>query len=569
MKTERSGHSITKPNFVLILADDMGFSDLGCFGGEIQTPNIDALAASGLRYTQMYNSARCCPSRAALLTGVHPHQAGLGWMTFGGLASSSPPGTWTSMIEQTGRYQGYLDESCATIAEVLASAGYRTLLSGKWHVGGDVKPEEVHLFDPTRPGPPVTPLERGFTEFWGLHGGAGSYYNPTVLMDGDRVITVEDPDFYLTDAITDHALAMIDRAAQAEDPFFLYLAYTAPHWPLHALEEDVARYEQTFRVGWDRIRAERHERLRDAGLLDPKWRISNRDPDSYPFDQTRYPEWESMRMAVYAGQIDRMDQGVGRVVNQLRLLNLLDDTVIMICSDNGGSAEFLAEEMVPEGADRYRNTAPDGQPVLLGNIPNLAPGGPGTFMSYDLPWANASNSPFRRSKSWVHEGGISTPLVVHWPSGIHEPGIRTAPVHLIDVLPSLAELADAAVMTDRHGLGLQPVEGQSFVPSFTDGAWRRAEPLWFEHEGNRALREESWKLVSRHEGRWELYNVEDDRTETADLASAEPERVDRMAAAWEATADRVGVKPALGNVWNGIANWHAQMATRRKATYAK
>jgi arylsulfatase A-like enzyme len=549
-----------KPNFIIVLADDMGFSDLGCYGGEARTPHIDTLAATGLRYTQMYNSARCCPSRAALLTGVHPHQAGIGWMTFGGLSGSSPPGTWTSMLEQRGRYQGYLDDSCATIAEVLRPAGYRTMLSGKWHLGGDVKPGEISLFDPARPGPPVTPLQRGFDDFWGLYGGAASYYSPSILMDGYDIIDVENPEFYLTDAITGHAVDMIDRAAAGQRPFFLCLAYTAPHWPLHALEEDIARYERTYRPGWDRIRAERHERLRDAGLLDPRWQISARDPDSYPFADARYPEWEAMRMAVYAAQIDRMDQGVGRVVGSLRDHGLLDDTVILVCSDNGGSSEFLQEEAQVEGADRYRGSTVKGLPVRIGNIPDLAPGGPATFMSYDLPWANASNSPFRRFKSWVHEGGISTPLVVHWPHGIKQPGIRTAPVHFTDVLPTIAELAGAPVPRERDGAELQEVEGISFAPSFGRADWRRPAPVWFEHEGNRAMREESWKLVSRHPGQWELYNIEEDRTETSDLADREPSRVKRMAREWEQTASRVGVRPDLSRIWDGVAQWHARSA---------
>jgi arylsulfatase A-like enzyme len=341
---------------------------------------------------------------------------------------------------------------------VLRSAGYRTLLSGKWHLGGDVKPDELHLFDPSRPGPPITPLERGFDEFWGLFGGAASYFRPRILMDGDSVIEAEDPDFYLTDAITDHAIDMIERSAG--NPFFLYLAYTAPHWPLHAMEEDVARYEDSYRMGWDQVRAERHERLRDAGLVDPSWRISARDPDSYPFADARYPEWESQRMAVYAAQIDRMDLGIGRVVEFLRSRSLLENTVVLVCSDNGGSSEFLQEEAGGEGASRYEGATFDGGLVRVGNVPDLRPGGQSTFMSYDLPWANASNSPFRRFKSWVHEGGISTPLVIHWPSGITEPGIRDAAVHFIDVLPTLAELGEAPLPVEREGRVLTPVEGE-------------------------------------------------------------------------------------------------------------
>jgi arylsulfatase A-like enzyme len=551
----------TKPNFVIVLADDMGFSDLGCYGGEVRTPNIDGLAAAGLRYTQLYNSARCCPSRAALLTGMHPHQAGIGWMTFGGLRDSSPPGTWTSMLEPGGgRYQGYLDESCATIAEVLRPAGYRTMLSGKWHVGGDVKPEEVALFDPARPGPPVTPLQRGFDEFWGLHGGAASYYVPRILMDGIDIVEVDDADFYLTDAISDHAVDMIDRAAAVDEPFLLYLAYTAPHWPLHALEDDISRYAHTFRSGWDQVRAERHERLRDAGLVDPRWPISARDPDSFPFSDASDPEWQAMRMAVYAAQIDRMDQGVGRILDRLRAHGIFDDTLVLVCSDNGGCSEFLNEEAVAEGADPYMGMTADGRPVRIGNIQGLHPGGPDTFMSYDLPWANASNAPFRRYKSWVHEGGISTPFIVHWPNRIPEPGIRTAPIHFIDFLPTLAELADAMLPTERVGVPLRGVEGQSFAASFTDAEWTRDEPLWFEHEGNRALRDGAWKLVSAHPGDWELYNIDDDRTEGNNLADREPARLQRMVKAWDDTASRVGVRVDLSRVWDGVAAWHERTA---------
>jgi arylsulfatase A-like enzyme len=556
----------TRPNFVVILADDMGFSDLGCYGGEVRTPNVDALAAAGLRYTQAYNAARCCPSRAALMTGVHPHQAGIGWMTFGSLGGSSPPGLWTSMIEQSGPYQGFLNDSCATIAEVLRDGGYRTFLSGKWHLGGDVKPEEIHLFDPARPGPPITPLERGFDEFWGLFGGAANYYSPRILMDGNRILEVAGDGFYLTDAIADHAVDMIDRAAG--NPFFLYLAFTAPHWPLHALEEDVARYERTYATGWDRIRAERHERLRDSGLVGRSRQISARDPDSYAFSDSRYPEWEAMRMAVYAAQIDRMDQGIGRVVGCLKSRGLLENTVILVCSDNGGSSEFLQEEAAGEGAGRYEGATFEGRPIRVGNIPDIVPGGPATFMSYDLPWANASNSPFRRFKSWVHEGGISTPFVVHWPAGVPQPGIRHAPVHFIDVLPTFAELAGASIPTERNGSPLQSVAGESFVNSFTSSEWRRSEPLWFEHEGNRALRDESWKLVSRHPGQWELYNMVDDRTEGQDLAHREGARVKSMADSWESTAARVGVRPALNPIWDGVSRWHDGSAAERREGFA-
>jgi arylsulfatase A-like enzyme len=275
------------------------------------------------------------------------------------------------------------------------------------------------------------------------------------------------------------------------------------------------------------------------------------------------------RMAVYAAQIDRMDQGIGRVVECLRSLALLENTVVLVCSDNGGSSEFLQEEAAAEGASRYEGATFDGGSVRVGNVPELTPGGPGTFMSYDLPWANASNSPFRRFKSWVHEGGISTPLVVHWPSGISSAGMRHAPVHFIDVLPTLAELAGASIPSERDGIALTPVEGESFVSSFAQSEWRRAEPLWLEHEGNRALRAGSWKLVSRHPGQWELYNMENDRTEADDLAHRESARLKQMVDNWMLTASRVGIRPDLSGIWDGVARWHHQSAVDLSTLYAR
>lgn len=545
-----------KPNVVFVLADDMGFSDLGCYGGEIRTPSIDRLAASGLRYTQMYNSARCCPSRAALLTGLHPHQAGIGWMDFGGIGSPRTPGVFRGWLERRGRYQGWLDPATATIAEVLRPAGYRTMLSGKWHVAGNVNRDELHLFDPRRPEPPVTPTQRGFDEFFGLLNGADSYFVPSMVMDGDEVVDVDRGDFYLTDAITDRAVDMIRRATADDVPFFCLVAYTAPHWPLQALEEDIARYESTYRSGWDVTRAERHERLRDFGLLDPRWSIAPRDPDSYAFEGARYPEWEALRMAVYAAQVDRMDQGVGRIVDALTAAGAFDDTVVMVCSDNGGCSELLKEDAEGDDVRRYGGTTRDGRVIQVGNRPDLAPGGADTFMSYDLPWANASNSPFRRYKSWVHEGGISTPFIVHWPSGIAEPGLRRAPLHFIDVLPTLAELAGAPLPTERDGLELPTAQGESFVSTFASDDWRRARDLWFEHEGNRALRDETWKLVSRFPDSWELYQIEDDRTEMRDLAGAEPARLRRMISSWEERAGQVGVRSDLDEVWGQVRVLH-------------
>ena len=525
------GNSVSgRPNIVVILADDLGFSDLGCYGSEVSTPALDALARDGLRFTQMYNSARCCPSRAALLTGLHPHQAGIGHMTY--TTSDTNPA-----------YQGYLNDSSVTIAEALQAAGYRTLMSGKWHVARQRNMAERDSWPGDRPGFPL-PTERGFDDFFGTIGGAGSYYKPTYLMRNEELLDQTEPDWYYTDQITDHGVRMAAEAMDDGEPFFLYLSYTAPHWPLHAHGEDIARYENHYRGGWDSIRTARHEELRAQGLVDPRWPISPRDPTAFPWEESAYPEWEAYRMAIYAAQIDRMDQGVARLLALLRERDQLDNTVIIFLSDNGGAAEFLAEDG-PLRPGWIADTTPDGRPMHFGNTPDLVPGGPETFQSYDICWANASNTPFRRFKGWVHEGGISTPLIVHWPDGIPAPGVVRTPAHLVDIMPTCLEVAGAAYPARYRGHDITPAEGHSLVPAFRDSGWERPGNLFFEHEGYRAIRQGPWKLVSGEEERWELYQIDEDRTESTDLAGQEKQRVRRMAAEWNGWAVRVGVDSNL------------------------
>ena len=319
-----------RPNIVLILADDMGFSDLGCYGSEIPTPNLDRLAARGVRFTQMYNFARCCPSRAALLTGLNPHQAGIGHMT-GGI-----PGP-----VQYQEYQGFLRLDCVTVAQVLQASGYRTSMSGKWHVGDN----------PADPGGPdmASPRKRGFDRVFGIAGGCGNYYFCDSLWNDDDIVESE-PDFYLTDAISDNAVKMIEESAALGEPFFQYVAYTAPHWPLHAPEEAVARHIGKYRKGWDALRTARHEEMKGLGILDSRWDISPRDEDVAPWGDVSDREWEDLRMAVYAAQVEIMDQGIGRIVSRLESLGVLDDTLVMFLSDNGGCAEFLQEDPTLPGA---------------------------------------------------------------------------------------------------------------------------------------------------------------------------------------------------------------------------
>ena len=514
---------MTKPNIILILADDLGYSDIGCFGAEIATPNLDRLAANGARFSQMYSFARCCPSRAALLTGLHPQQAGIGHMM-------SDNGTRA--------YQGYLRDDAVTIAEVLKGAGYRTMMSGKWHVGGFLPAGEPESWRPGAPEHPI-PTQRGFDRFFGTLAGAGSFFHPHALVEDGEFISDFPADFYYTDAISDKAIGMIDEAHDDGAPFFLHLAYTAPHWPLHAWPQDIAKYEGAYRNGWDTLRQHRHEELNSRGLLDPAWSISPRDADSQPWEAEQNADWEDLRMATYAAMIDRMDQGIGRILAKLDALAITDDTLIIFLSDNGGCAEFLAEDGWVNG---YVPSLPDGRAVLIGNHIGLRPGPADTYMSYDLPWANASNSPFRLYKHWVHEGGISSPCIVHYPKMIEADTICHSPVQFIDVMPTFADLAGAAYPSEFNRNAIQPVEGESFLPALRSADWRRQKPLYWEHEGNRAVRIGDWKLVSKHPGDWELYNMIEDRTELNDLSAGERDRVAVMSGMYDAWASRCEVR---------------------------
>ena len=532
--------ALGKPNIIVILVDDMGYSDIGCFGSEIRTPNLDSLAAGGLRFSQMYNSARCCPSRAALLTGLNPHQAGVGHM----VADLGVP-----------EYQGYLKENAITIAEALKADGYSTFMSGKWHVGGDYNLADPDSWTPAAPTYP-TPTQRGFDRYFGILTGAGNFYFPKTLMDQDTLVPLTDlDDFYLTDAISDNAVSMIGEAVSQDNPFFMYVAYTAPHWPLHAPEEDIARYEGQYRNGWGELRTSRHEQMKSEGLVDEKWEISPRDADSPPWDDVVDPDWQDIRMAAYAAQIDRMDQGVGRILAALRSAGVVDNTLIMFLSDNGGCAEFLAEDgSMPQPA-RYGGVNPDGTPVVVGNIPGLRPGGPQTFMSYDLPWANASNTPFRRFKRWTHEGGISTPLIMSWPKRIQESGIVHSPVHLIDIMPTCLDAAGASHPTEHAGQQTIPLEGESMLSAVDRRDWERASPIVWEHEGSSAVRQGQWKLVSAIGGAWELYNMERDRTELDDLYTRNRSKAQELERIYQEWAERCGVLP-----WSVISpDWNPRM----------
>lgn len=488
-----------RPNVVLILADDLGFADLGCTGSEIQTPNIDRLASDGVLMTQMYNCARCCPTRASLLTGLYPHSAGIGHM---GADLGTPS------------YQGFLRKDAATIAEHLKASGYATLMSGKWHVTRDcdaLNPAGWQVGSEAYP----TPRQRGFDRFFGILDGVTHFFSPHYLMEDDERVTDIPDDFYFTDAITDKAIDMVEGAVADETPFFLYLAHTAPHWPLHAPPEDIAKYDGVYTKGWDKTRTARHETVNAMGLFQTNWEISPRDDQVHAWEDEENADWEARKMATYAAMVDRMDQQIGRVIDTLKRLGQFENTLILFLSDNGGCAEFMAED---GWAKFFPEQTHDGRKIEMGNRPDVMPGDALTYQSYDKPWANVSNAPFRLFKHYTHEGGISTPLVAHWPNGIDTLGTQHAPVHVSDLLPTILDVTGTKPISECLNQAVQPVQGESFLPLLLGGDWSREAPIFFEHEGNSAIRMGRFKLVRQHGSAWELYDMETDRTELTNLA---------------------------------------------------
>ena len=513
-----------RPNIVLVLADDMGFSDIGCYGGEIETPHLDRLARRGTRLTQFYNTARCTPSRASLLTGLHPHQVGIGILNF----DDSPDG-----------YPGTLSDRCVTMGEALGDAGYATYMSGKWHLASDMETPNG-----------AWPTRRGFDRFFGTLEGAGSFYQPRTLLRDEHNVEKEgaDPSFFYTDAISDNAVRFVEehRRDQSDQPFFLYLAYTAPHWPLHAHGDDIAKYRGRFDAGWDHLRQQRLDRLVADGIVDASWPLSDRDNRVPRWDDVEEKEWQARRMEVYAAQVDRMDQGIGRVLDTLEQSGQLDDTMIIFLSDNGGCAEEMPPDSVLEFVRSFvpvKEHTRDGEAVVPGNVPGLMPGPESTYQSYGRCWANLSNTPFREYKHWVHEGGIATPFIVSWPAGLSEDAtLCHDPFQLVDVLPTLLDVASAVYPARRAGETVPPYEGVSMLPALR-GERVDDRPMFWEHEGNSAVRLGRWKLVRKHAGPWELYDLVADRTELTDVAADHPARVASMAATYDDWADRCGVIP--------------------------
>jgi arylsulfatase A-like enzyme len=527
-----------RPNILLILADDLGWSDIGCYGGEIRTPNLDALAAGGLRFTQFYNCARCCPSRASLLTGLYPQQTGIGSMT----ADEGLPG-----------YRGSLQPDCVTIAQVLHSAGYRTAALGKWHVGDA-----------------ILPTSRGFDDFYGfVRGYAVDSWEPRMMLrlpEGQPQRKYKQGEFFATDAITDHALDFLADARKTAQPWFFYVAYQAPHFPLQSQERDEVDYADTYAQGWDKIRENRFTRMKELDILPSSAELSPRSPipmksvadqhGSTTADGSN-PVWESLpaerradlaqRMTVYAGMVTGMDRNIGRLIADLRAHGDLDNTLILFLSDNGACAEWepfgfdLQSIASPRHGTGINAGTPDAPNVLHRGDSLTRLGRPGSLFSYGSGWANASNTPWRFYKHYDHEGGIRTPLIVHWPARVKAAGQLRAQVgHIIDIMATCVEVGDAKYPVELNGVKILPPEGLSLMPAF-DGNLLTRDFLAWEHESNRALRAGDWKIVSLAGKPWELYDLSRDRAEMNDLAARQPERVNEMSAQWHDWAKRTHV----------------------------
>jgi len=534
-----SGATAPRPNIIVIMSDDMGYSDLGCYGGEISTPNLDSLAKDGLRYTQFYNTGRCCPTRASILTGLYAHQAGIGQMT----NDAGQPG-----------YRGDLGRDAVTLAEVMKTAGYKTYMAGKWHVTKQLKPAG----DKSN-----WPLQRGFDKFYGTIIGAGSFFDPWTLTRGEKAITPEnDPEYkpdqyYYTDAISDNAVKFVSQHAKEskESPFFMYVAYTAAHWPMHALEKDIAKYKGKYDQGYAAIRKARYERMKEIGVI-KDWELAPA-PESWDDVPEDSKAWELRCMEVYAAMVDNMDQGIGRLIKELKANGQLDSTLILFLQDNGGCAEDRgrrprknpAEGVKPMARDELQTEMEpfrtrDGHPVLMG--PKVMPGPSATYIAYGRNWANVSNTPFRRYKSENHEGGISTPLIAHWPKGIAaKNGFRNQPGHLIDIMATCVDLSGAVYPKEFNGIEIQPMEGRSLAPGFASDTDPERVLMW-EHYGSAAIRQGKWKLVRLSGKPWELYNLEKDRTELHDLAGTHPEKAEELEALWEKNAHRTRIYPNPG-----------------------
>ena len=520
-----SGLEGSRPNIILILVDDMGFSDIGCFGSEIATPHLDGLAKSGMRMSQWYNNPRCCPSRASIMTGLYSHQVGFGMMADDAGLYPYP------------QYAGDLSAQCCTIPEALKKAGYSTAMAGKWHLAAVENQKDLkHNW----------PMQRGFERYYGTIVGAGSYFNPNYLVrDNERIEVPKDPEYYYTDAIAENASNFVTEMAKKDAPFFLYCAFTAPHWPLQAKEEWIAKYKDRYAGGWDALREERHRKQIEMGLLGPEWKLTARDPRVPTWDKAEDKEWEARRMAVYAAMIERMDTGVGRLMSALQATGKAENTLIVFMSDNGGNSEELLNHPATFKRPNYMpyKTKDETKEVVVGNQADTMPGPEATYQSIGIPWGNCANTPFRLYKHYTQEGGISSPFIACWPKYIKpEKKVTEQMGHETDLMPTFLAVAVATYPAAVAAGPIPAMVGDSLVPIF-EGGTRNRRPCFWEHEGNKAVREGKWKAVSRFANSWEMYDMEADRTELNDLGAKEPERLTKMIYLWQDWARQIGVQP--------------------------
>ena len=502
-----AGKLLAKPNVVFILADDLGYSDLGCYGGEISTPNLDQLARDGLRFTRFYNTARCWPTRGALLTGYYAQQ----------IHRDALPALG-------GGTQGVRQSWARLLPDFLKPAGYRCYHSGKWHIDGKV-------------------LDGGFDRSLKVDN-QGNYFSANGTWIDDQPVTpaADEGGYYSTIAIADHAIKCLKEHAAKfpERPFFHYIAFTAPHFPLQALSQDIAKYRDRYLIGWDAMREARFDRQKETGIISTTLSTLERNtgpPYAFaevmrkcgPGEVNRPVPWseltdeqhrfQAMKMAIHAAMVDRMDQEIGRIIAQLKAMNAFENTIIFFASDNGASAEM----MIRDG----------------GHDPSAAPGSAKTYLCLGPGFSSACNTPFRRHKTWVHEGGISTPLVVHWPAGIRAKGEpRHTPGHVIDIVPTVLELTGVDKPAEWKGEPIPAAPGRSLVPAFAVDQIVPRDSLWWLHEGNRALQAGGWKLVAAKGDPWELFDMKTDRAEQLNMATQMPQKMMEMERLWREQRDR-------------------------------
>lgn len=508
--TTRNAQPLRKPNVLLILADDMGYSDLGCYGGEIPTPNLDQLAQDGLRFTHFYNTARCCPTRACLLTGVTPHEAGMGHM-----ATLS---TWGARHHINAWYSGDLRQDTCTLAELLKSANYRTAMSGKWHVTKYINPTHKDF-----PGKYNWPLQRGFDDYYGMLHGADSYFSPKNIVRNNDIIPPipNDESYYTTEVFAQETIRQINEAARTPDqPLFLYLAFNAPHWPLHIREVELKPFAETYTDGYEPIRNARLAKMKSLGIVPSQTQLP---PINQPWKAVKNKADAARRMAIYAAQIHVMDRMIGQTITALKETGRFDDTLIIFLSDNGACAEVLDRGKVK------------------------TPGGPNSFTAYFRNWAQVSNTPLRQYKSSTYEGGAATPCIIHWPQGIElqrRGTLISTPAHIYDIMPTLAELSGATYPKVRQGHTVQPMEGISILPYVLGQKVEAVERTFvWEHEGNRAIRRGHWKALSMRNKPWKLYDLSIDRNEATNLAKQHPERLKALIEHWKKEAIRTRIVP--------------------------